>query len=124
VAFSQKDPHSISICKGTNGRIILITYFIGAYSYVEINMNNINNVFGVVLTSAHWVMAAHWPVDRCTPSLFCMTGVQSFFMSSMREYQGFNLVNMIATRVFCPESESARPSEQEAECTILLIHNL
>ncbi len=35
---------------------ILIKYCIGAYSYVENNMNNTNNVLGVVLTSAHWVL--------------------------------------------------------------------
>jgi hypothetical protein len=31
------------------------------------------------------------------------------FMSSMREYQESNFVNMIATYFFCPESEIARP---------------
>ena len=66
MAFSQKDPHSILICKGTNGPTILIRYCIGAYSYVENSMSNINDVLGVVLTSAHWVMVAQWPVDHCT----------------------------------------------------------
>ena len=36
------------------------------YNYIENNMNDINDVLGVVLTSAHWLMAAHWLVDHCT----------------------------------------------------------
>ena len=68
MAFLQKDPHSIWICKGKNGPTILVRYHIGAYSHVENNVNNINDVLGVVLTSAHWVMVAHWWVDHCSSS--------------------------------------------------------
>ena len=35
------------------------------YNYIENNMNDINDVLGVVLTSAHWLMAAHWLADHC-----------------------------------------------------------
>ena len=36
------------------------------HKYIGNNMNDMNDVLAVVLTSAHWLMAAHWPVDHCT----------------------------------------------------------